>query len=199
MLRGVPGRYPLLVTKKAVVYREVQTIRHTNLEVVFSHTQGLAVVPWEELPDEMLLDHKVDAFARHDPLLAAKKQAEFQQREAARKKKILESKGRVKLLIQVVKPEGCLARCWPVVQVPTKKKNFSGEYFTEDSISKQSMEVWLPGFKGFDGQEVGVVEMYQAGTELKLASGKLRLVSTAVAALELLRRDEEQAEGRDVQ
>lgn len=191
MMPGVPGRYPLLVTKKNEIFREVQTVKHTDLQVTFTHTGGIVTASWKDMPDAMLLDHKVSTYKLQDPAVAARLQMQFQQREEDRKARILASKMRVKLQVLSANPQGCTALCWPIVQVPTKKRNLSGDYITEDSVSKQSTQVWLPNYKGFAGQELGILDVYQAGSETKLTSGMLRLVSTPAAALEILRAEEE--------
>jgi hypothetical protein len=157
-LADVPGRYVFIVTNKGTIYREVQVMSHTNMDVSFTHQAGMLKLSLGEMPVEMQKAYGYNVFASMDPAVQAQQQKDREEALAELVKKAV----RMRLVVQSSRKNGMLCEAYPVVQEKTNKRNFSGEYVMKEGISKRPIRpvIVVDAIDKPLGHDFGLISMY---------------------------------------
>lgn len=157
-LQGVEGRYRRLIDRAGHQWEEVQVIKSSSTEITFTHRTGAVRISLELMPEIIQRAYNFDPFAKHDPAIAARAAAA---REAAIKQM---QKTPLKLSLRPLSlvNGGMLCEAWPVIQVKTNKRDFSGNYVMQEGIgSRQVANVIVADLPASAlGQQVGIKELY---------------------------------------
>ncbi len=162
-LPNVPGRYLFIVTNKGTVYREVQVMSHTNMDLSFTHSTGMLKMSLAEMPPEVQKTYGYNAFAAFDPAVQAQQKKEQEAAIAEMAKKAV----RMRLVVKAHRSNGALCETYPATLEKTNKRNFSGEYLLVEGVSKKPGRsvIVVDALDKPLMHDFGMISVYPCGTD----------------------------------